>query len=250
MVYYAELEQFSNGIDTNLKRINVSVIRDSGQLSNDSTMYLPSYDLDKNKHLTNADDQLNQSTMIHTNHGFKFASSSKDNRSTVKRPAEVEKQRSSQSLILFNSSQPRTGAQNHYHLNTTQLFHPTYFVPNSLTDVEKLKKVNQAIFVSPSQPRRHANARERTRTHSVNDGFTALRSLIPTDPPERKLSKIETLRLASSYIWHLHSLLVNSHHVTSNECVNYDNLHYTSCTSDPERICTFCVSFLRSFRKQ
>lgn len=233
----------------------MSVIHDSGQLSNDSTMYLPSYDLDKNTHLAHADDQLNQSTMIQTNNGFKFASngrktSSSNNRSTVKRPAEVEKQQSSQSLILFNSSQPRIGAQNHYHLNTTQLFHPTYFVPNSLTDVDKLKKVNQALFVSPPQPRRHANARERTRTHSVNDGFTALRGLIPTDPPERKLSKIETLRLASSYIWHLHSLLVNSHHVTSNECVSYDNLHYTSCTSDPERICTFCVSFLRSFRKQ
>ncbi|XP_005874855.1 PREDICTED: transcription factor 15, partial [Myotis brandtii] len=38
------------------------------------------------------------------------------------------------------------------------------------------------------------------RTQSVNTAFTALRTLIPTEPVDRKLSKIETLRLASSYI--------------------------------------------------
>uniref|UniRef100_A0A8C9LEY3 Scleraxis bHLH transcription factor n=1 Tax=Pavo cristatus TaxID=9049 RepID=A0A8C9LEY3_PAVCR len=48
------------------------------------------------------------------------------------------------------------------------------------------------------EPRqRHtANARERDRTNSVNTAFTALRTLIPTEPADRKLSKIETLRLA------------------------------------------------------
>lgn len=48
-----------------------------------------------------------------------------------------------------------------------------------------------------------ANARERDRTESVNYAFTLLRSLLPTDPPNRKLSKIEVLRLATSYIQHL-----------------------------------------------
>ncbi|CAG7720855.1 unnamed protein product, partial [Allacma fusca] len=37
-------------------------------------------------------------------------------------------------------------------------------------------------------------------TQSVNTAFTTLRTLIPTEPADRKLSKIETLRLASSYI--------------------------------------------------
>ena len=48
-----------------------------------------------------------------------------------------------------------------------------------------------------------ANARERDRTESVNYAFTVLRGLLPTDPPHRKLSKIEILRLATSYIQHL-----------------------------------------------
>ncbi len=76
-------------------------------------------------------------------------------------------------------------------------------------------------------PRTQANARERFRTHrfefekfsdrknlkskffSVNSAFNTLRLLIPTEPKNRKLSKIETLRLAKSYISHLHATLLS-----------------------------------------
>lgn len=51
-----------------------------------------------------------------------------------------------------------------------------------------------------------ANRRERVRTENVNAGFDSLRKLIPTDPVDRKLSKIEVLRLATSYINHLDNL--------------------------------------------
>ena len=54
--------------------------------------------------------------------------------------------------------------------------------------------------------RQVANARERDRTESVNYAFALLRSLLPTEPPDRKLSKIETLRLAVSYIKHLNNV--------------------------------------------
>jgi hypothetical protein len=56
--------------------------------------------------------------------------------------------------------------------------------------------------------RNSANARERDRTHSVNTAFVTLRTLIPTEPADRKLSKIETLRLATSYIAHLSTVLM------------------------------------------
>lgn len=82
--------------------------------------------------------------------------------------------------------------------------------------------------------REQANARERYRTHrygsavtsqpiestktissncnpcvsSVNSAFVTLRQLIPTEPKTRKLSKIETLRLAKSYIEHLAAILM------------------------------------------
>lgn len=44
-----------------------------------------------------------------------------------------------------------------------------------------------------------ANVRERQRTQSLNDAFAALRKIIPTLPSD-KLSKIQTLKLASRYI--------------------------------------------------
>ena len=53
------------------------------------------------------------------------------------------------------------------------------------------------------KPRTIANLRERDRTLNVNSAYNTLRDLIPTEPLDRKLSKIETLRLATSYIQHL-----------------------------------------------
>lgn len=44
-----------------------------------------------------------------------------------------------------------------------------------------------------------ANVRERQRTQSLNEAFASLRRVIPTFPSD-KLSKIQTLRLASHYI--------------------------------------------------
>ncbi|XP_051022300.1 T-cell acute lymphocytic leukemia protein 2 isoform X2 [Acomys russatus] len=44
------------------------------------------------------------------------------------------------------------------------------------------------------------NSRERWRQQNVNSAFAKLRELIPTHPPDKKLSKNETLRLAMRYI--------------------------------------------------
>ncbi|XP_054716670.1 twist-related protein 2-like [Uloborus diversus] len=51
-----------------------------------------------------------------------------------------------------------------------------------------------------------ANVRERQRTQSLNDAFSALRRIIPTLPSD-KLSKIQTLRLAARYIDFLYQVL-------------------------------------------
>ncbi|KAM8888353.1 T-cell acute lymphocytic leukemia protein 1 homolog [Synchiropus picturatus] len=51
------------------------------------------------------------------------------------------------------------------------------------------------------------NNRERWRQQNVNGAFAELRRLIPTHPPDRKLSKNETLRLALRYINFLDGLL-------------------------------------------
>ncbi|KAM8865448.1 T-cell acute lymphocytic leukemia protein 2 [Synchiropus picturatus] len=51
------------------------------------------------------------------------------------------------------------------------------------------------------------NTRERWRQHNVNNAFAELRKLIPTHPPDKKLSKNEILRQAMRYINFLVQLL-------------------------------------------
>ena len=55
-----------------------------------------------------------------------------------------------------------------------------------------------------------ANERERKRMHTVNSAFDQLRELVPTYPSTRKLSKIDTLKLACTYIQDLKALLISS----------------------------------------
>lgn len=52
-----------------------------------------------------------------------------------------------------------------------------------------------------------ANRKERRRTQSINAAFAELRDCIPHVPADTKLSKIKTLRLATSYISYLMDVL-------------------------------------------
>ncbi|XP_077958862.1 transcription factor 15 [Gasterosteus aculeatus] len=97
-----------------------------------------------------------------------------------------------------------------------------------------------------NKQRQAANARERGRTHSVNTAFTALRTLIPTEPVDRKLSKIETLRLASSYISHLANVLLLGEDCRDGQpCLCYRSVPHGAAALSappPRPICTFCLS--------
>ncbi|KAG7469791.1 hypothetical protein MATL_G00132530 [Megalops atlanticus] len=107
-----------------------------------------------------------------------------------------------------------------------------------------------ASGVAEVRQRSAANARERDRTNSVNTAFTALRTLIPTEPADRKLSKIETLRLASSYISHLGNVLLVGDacgdgqpcHTTHSYYHHHGSPGRDSENAQPRQICTFCLS--------
>lgn len=59
-----------------------------------------------------------------------------------------------------------------------------------------------------TQKYRTAHAtRERIRVEAFNVAFADLRKLLPTLPPDKKLSKIEILRLAICYIAYLNHVL-------------------------------------------
>ncbi|CAH8535253.1 unnamed protein product [Heterobilharzia americana] len=55
--------------------------------------------------------------------------------------------------------------------------------------------------------RQAANMRERRRMQSINKAFEGLRSHIPTLPYEKRLSKVDTLRLAIGYIHFLQEIV-------------------------------------------
>ncbi|XP_077862991.1 achaete-scute homolog 5-like [Saccoglossus kowalevskii] len=54
---------------------------------------------------------------------------------------------------------------------------------------------------------RRRNERERERVRCVNEGYARLREHIPVENPEKRLSKVETLRAAIKYIKSLQETL-------------------------------------------
>ncbi|XP_030758387.1 pancreas transcription factor 1 subunit alpha-like [Sitophilus oryzae] len=81
------------------------------------------------------------------------------------------------------------------------------------------------------QQRQAANLRERKRMQSINDAFEGLRAHIPTLPYEKRLSKVDTLKLAIGYINFL-SELVRTDRNSNNE---YFNGHKRNVQKDETR---------------
>ena len=77
--------------------------------------------------------------------------------------------------------------------------------PGSLVQDEERspssKPKQQRSYKSMTRERRmEANARERTRVHTISAAFESLRGVIPTYSNNNKLSKLSILRIACSYI--------------------------------------------------
>ncbi len=73
------------------------------------------------------------------------------------------------------------------------------------------KKEEEALLSDKDRPPRGAaNARERTRMRVLSKAFGRLKLTLPWVPPDTKLSKLDTLRLATSYIAHLKRILQQS----------------------------------------
>ncbi|XP_015610314.1 transcription factor 21 [Cephus cinctus] len=61
--------------------------------------------------------------------------------------------------------------------------------------------------VESRAPRNAANARERARMRVLSKAFCRLKTTLPWVPADTKLSKLDTLRLAATYIAHLRAVL-------------------------------------------
>lgn len=89
---------------------------------------------------------------------------------------------------------------------------------------------SQSISPSPTyeilnQQRVIANVRERKRTQSLNQAFATLRQMIPSLPSD-KLSKIQTLKLASRYIQFLDETLSSDESSQSNVSIAASSPEY------------------------
>ncbi|KAB0800002.1 hypothetical protein PPYR_07882 [Photinus pyralis] len=123
------------------------------------------------------------------------------------------------------------------------------------TDVRCKKKIHFMNYPSPQQPASVArrNARERNRVKQVNNGFAALRQHIPANvlsafgatentngrSNSKKLSKVETLRVAVEYIKSLQRMLEDHEaEMTSKNIINaiVDNRYFPS---SPESIAQY-----------
>ncbi|XP_044732845.1 myb-like protein D isoform X2 [Chrysoperla carnea] len=82
---------------------------------------------------------------------------------------------------------------------------------------------NAEPFVRVVKKRNTANKKERRRTQSINNAYADLRDCIPSVPADTKLSKIKTLRLATSYISYLKAVL-DGDKPSNGFCAEIENL--------------------------
>ncbi|XP_018654441.1 putative paraxis [Schistosoma mansoni] len=193
-----------------------------------------------------------------------------------------------QDYLLSNYTQHYNDKQNHLSYCITDTFNQCStlhdsnstnnmdHVPTTTTSSSSSSSMSSSLSCQYQPPiKRVANERERTRTASVNDAFLMLRNLIPTQPINRKLSKIETLRLASSYISHLHAILVTGSGPADQPCLKHQQIYHLNATTNttnndhnsssndnldknqlifnynkPYRsVCTFCVTEMKQHQR-
>lgn len=77
-----------------------------------------------------------------------------------------------------------------------------------MTASESLHQRSPPIKEKPQQ-RNAANARERARMRVLSRAFCRLKTTLPWVPADTKLSKLDTLRLATTYIAHLRAVLID-----------------------------------------
>ncbi|XP_033104805.1 achaete-scute homolog 5-like [Anneissia japonica] len=119
-----------------------------------------------------------------------------------------------------------------YPMRDHRLEHDTYSLPNFIESRYPSSMMGPYPRVIPlSGPLgfydfepsfiRRRNERERERVRCVNEGYARLRERLPSDNPEKRLSKVETLRMAIKYIKHLQGVLSTEEHKENEETEDY-----------------------------
>ncbi|CAH0400927.1 unnamed protein product [Chilo suppressalis] len=125
-------------------------------------------------------------------------------------------QRQHQRNLYFEDSNSQDGTQSYYENSKMQKLDDgsRSSLNENISETEdqrmarkrKSSKKRSASFEEMQVQRVMANVRERQRTQSLNEAFASLRQIIPSLPSD-KLSKIQTLQLATRYIEFLYQIL-------------------------------------------
>ncbi|XP_008554831.1 protein twist isoform X1 [Microplitis demolitor] len=97
-------------------------------------------------------------------------------------------------------------------------------IASSSGSKRKIRRKSGASYEEIQNQRVMANVRERQRTQSLNEAFTSLRKIIPTLPSD-KLSKIQTLKLATRYIDFLYHVLHGVDNSDNGNCPDDNDGH-------------------------
>ncbi|CEF66981.1 Fer3-like protein [Strongyloides ratti] len=96
--------------------------------------------------------------------------------------------------------------ENNYYKDYQYYYHENEV---SFNNLNYLNTDNEGNYKSQAR-RDAANERERKRMKSLNKGFDELRQKLPSLSYKKKLSKVDTLKHAISYIQQLHKMLQNA----------------------------------------
>ena len=125
----------------------------------------------------------------------------------------------SSAYIIAPTSEPEYQQHLHHHHQHHQHLHhhhphPHHQNPVFMTTTNGNNNSNNKEKVKPKrkrviscEQRKAANIRERRRMTSLNEAFDILRKAVPTFHYEKKLSRIETLKLAIQYIYFMTEVL-------------------------------------------
>lgn len=120
------------------------------------------------------------------------------NRNSLRHDRDMMSNNNNHSIVVSSSTNPTE----HHHSNAGPIDHlqPSELV--GLTREERRRRRRATIKYRTA----HAT-RERIRVEAFNVAFSELRKLLPTLPPDKKLSKIEILKLGICYIAYLNHVL-------------------------------------------
>ncbi|XP_068160436.1 musculin [Antennarius striatus] len=114
----------------------------------------------------------------------------------------------------YDTSHRRTDAALERSARNITCYNPSRYSDEELEDDGMDRRIKHERKLSKTQQkearqsqRNAANARERARMRVLSKAFSRLKTSLPWVPADTKLSKLDTLRLASSYISHLRQLL-------------------------------------------